>query len=392
MADWESDTAEETGKQSRWGRMITTAVTLFILVSFVGVILITFYNQFTGRQTLPPRLPQIAFLREDASGVWQLFVSNASTGERVTQLTSETDDVLNFAVSPAGTAVAYAVQNSDDSTTIKLVDWNGRAVSSTRTLLTCTDAVCGPLVWHPDGRRLIYERREGNTPRLWWLDTDIGETVTVLQDETAVSQNAAISADGEWLSYADPLHEEMVLYAFGVATQQRMTNLLGSTAVWHPNLPQFLFSDFDLLVYHGDENQSNHEEHSHDFAQAVHLYLGNTNQEWFPLLSETGNVDDANPAWSPDGNWIAFGRKPIRTTAGRQLWIMRADGTEARPLTDSLTIHHGPPVWSPDGRYLLFQQFDTTDPTALPQIVLLEVSTGAITPLVENAILPAWIQ
>lgn len=392
MVEWESELEEETGKPGKWGRVIITAVTLLILVSFLGVILITFYNQFTGRQTLPPRLPQIAFLREDTGGVWQLFVSNAPTGERVNQLTTEPGDVLNFAVSPTGTAVAYATQNEDGSTTLKLFDWNGRAASNVRPLLTCADAVCGQMVWHPDGRRLIYERREGNTPRLWWLDTQTGETVTVLQEETAVSQNAAISADGQWLSYADPLNTETVLYEFGVGTQQKVTNLLGSTAVWHPHLPRFLFSDFDLLVYHGDENQTSHEEHSHDFAQAIHLYLGNTSNEWFPLLSETGNVDDANPAWSPDGNWIAFGRKPIRTTAGRQLWLMQADGTEARPLTDTLTIHHGPPVWSPDGRYLLFQRVDVNNRAAPPEIALLEVSTGAITPLVENGILPAWIR
>lgn len=392
MAEWESEEVEETGKPGKWGRVITTAVTLLIFVSFLGVILITFYNQFTGRQTLPPRLPQVAFLREDTSGVWQLFVSNTPAGERVNQLTTEPEDVLDFAVSPTGTAVAYATQNADGGTTLKLLDWNGRTASNIRTLLTCVDAVCGQMVWHPDGRRLIYERREGNTPRLWWLDTQTGETVTVLQEATAVSQNAAISADGEWLSYADPLNEETVLYAFGVGAQQKVTNLLGNTAVWHPTISQFLFSDFDLLVYHGDDNQTGHAEHSHDFAQAIHLYRGNTNNEWHPLLSETGNVDDANPAWSPDGNWIAFGRKPVRTTAGRQLWVMRADGTEARPLTNSLTIHHGPPVWSPDGRYLLFQQFDTTNRTTPPQIALLEVSTGAVTPLVENGILPAWIR
>jgi TolB protein len=391
MAEWESDEVEETGKPGKWGRAITTAVTLLILVSFLGVILVTFYNQFTGRQTLPPRLPPIAFLREDANGVWQLFLTNAPTGEKVTPLTFETEDVLHFAVSPTHTAVAYTIKNSDDSSTIKLFDWNGRAADNHREMLTCTEAICGPLVWHPDGRRLIYERREGNTPRLWWLDTQTGESVTVLADETAVSQNVAISADGQWLSYADPLNEEMALYAFGAGTQQRLTNVLGSTAVWHPTLPQFLFSDVDLVVYHGDQNQTSHEEHSHDFAEAIHLYLGNTDQVWYPLLSQMGQVDDANPAWSPDGNWIAFGRKPAQTNAGRQLWLMRADGTEARPLTESLTIHHGPPVWSPDGRYLLFQRFDTADPAAAPGIALIEVSTGNVTRLLENGILPAWI-
>jgi len=391
MTEWESEAEEETGQTGKWGRVITTAVTLLILVSFLGVILITFINQFTGRQTLPPQLPQIAFLQEDANGIWQLVVSNAPSGDKIVPLTTETTDISTFAVSPLGTAVAYTKANADGSTEIKLLDWDGRAASNIRSIYHCP-AACRQLVWHPDGRRLIYEQREGSSPQLWWLDTQTGETVTVLADDTAVSQNAAFSADGNWLSFADPHNEELVLYALGEGSQNRLTNLLGGPAVWHPALPKFLFSDFDLLVLHGDNNETDHQDHDHDFAQSIHLYLGNTDNEWQPLLSDAANVDDANPAWSPDGEWIAFGRKPIRTSAGRQLWLMRADGSEARPLTDSLTVQHGPPVWSPDGRYLLAQRYDTADTAAMPEIILLEVSTGSVTPLVKDAVLPAWIQ
>jgi TolB protein len=38
---------------------------------------------------------------------------------------------------------------------------------------------------------------------------------------------------------------------------------------------------------------------------------------------------DRDPAWSPDGRWIAW----TRTVSGqRQIWIMAADGTGPRPL------------------------------------------------------------
>jgi TolB protein len=306
-------------------------------------------------------------------------------------LTQEANDVLEFAVSPLGAAVAYTVARADGGTSLKLLNWDGRIASQARILEACAAISCGQLVWHPDGRRLIYERRIGNRPQLWWLDTQTGETVTVLADDTAVSQAAAFSAAGAWLSYADPANEETVLYEFATGKQQQVTNGLGSTAVWHPIHLQFLFSDFDLLVYHGDENTSPHAEHEHDFAQAIHLYLGEPEEASTALLSETGNVDDANPAWSPDGQWIAFGRKPLRTSAGRQLWLMRADGSQARALTDDLSLSYGPPVWSGDGRYLLFQRFDTTTPEAAPGLWLLEINTGNFIHLAESAILPAWL-
>jgi TolB protein len=391
MSEQEADELDEPDEAGKGRQVMTTAVILLILVSFLGVIFITFYNQFTGQQTLPPQLPPVAFLREAAAGTWQLFVTNAPVGDTVTQLTEETSDVLEFAVSPSGEVIAIVVARTDGGTDLKLLDWNGRTANHSRTLLECPAQNCGRLAWHPDGRRLIYERRQGNTPTLWWLDAQTGETITVLADGTAVSQAAAISADGTWLSYADLANGEMVLYEFGGGAQQRLTNGLGSTAVWHPSQPQFLFSDYDLLVYHGDENETDHQEHAHDFAETIHLYLGDSSGDWKPLLSETGNVDDANPAWSPDGKWIAFGRKPIGTTAGRQLWLMRADGGEARALTEELNVNHGPPVWSEDGRYLLFQRFDTTTPDTPPGIWLLEVSTGEMTAVTENGILPAWL-
>lgn len=384
--------AEEDGDEpGRGTRPLTTAVTLLILTSFIGVILITFYNQFTGRQTLPADLPRVAFLAEDADGVWQLFATEAFTEEPATQLTTEANDVLEFAVSPTGTAVAYVTTRPDGGTDLKLLDWNGRAAANHHLLFDCLDDTCGRLVWHPDGRRLIYERRQSNTPRLWWLDTVTGESVTVLADETAVSQSAALSADGHWLSYADPLNEKMGLYELGTGFQEQLVNVLGNTAVWHPVNEQFLFSDVDLLLLHGDDNQTPHDEHSHDAVESIHLYLGGIGGNANPLLSDSSQVDDGNPAYSPDGNWIAFGRKPYGTTAGRQLWLMQADGTESRPLTDELTIHHGPPSWSPDGRFLLFQRFDTVTPDAQPGIWLLEVGTGKMTAVVESGILPEWI-
>jgi hypothetical protein len=71
-----------------------------------------------------------------------------------------------------------------------------------------------------------------------------------------------------------------------------------------------------------------------------------------------------DPAWSPDGRWIAYSKyHPGYTGNGRllaaQLSIIRADGTRERAITtpghDRLNEN---PSWSPDGRLIVFEQHD----------------------------------
>ncbi|MFG2514095.1 serine hydrolase [Streptomyces sp. NPDC048584] len=62
-----------------------------------------------------------------------------------------------------------------------------------------------------------------------------------------------------------------------------------------------------------------------------------------------GHADTA-PAWSPDGDRIAF----LRGGDGpAQVWLLPADGGEPEPVTE-LPLGAGTPVWSPDGAAIAF--------------------------------------
>ena len=62
---------------------------------------------------------------------------------------------------------------------------------------------------------------------------------------------------------------------------------------------------------------------------------------------------DSNPAWSPDGNRIAFFSN--RENARGAIYTMAADGSDVRGMTpQSLYVLQESPLWSPDGRYIAF--------------------------------------
>ena len=334
--------------------------------------------------------PPILFLAEDANGRLQLYTATPANWQPQ-KLTQETADILNFAPSPNGQQIAYAAALPDGLSQIKLLSLNDGRASYPQTILTCPDAECSQPVWHPDGRRLLYERREPpnfSRPQLWWLDSQSGETRLLLEEETAIGSNARFSPDGNWVSFASSPEVGIRLYNFVDGRSLTFPSDVGTPVAWHPYGNQLLFQNSRQVIFHGEDNDD-HDEHGHDFATAVSLYLASLGTQSTQLLSSDGAFNDGNAVYSPDGEWIVFGRRLARTNSGRQLWLMRADGSEAHALTEEIDTHFGPPHWSPDGRYMLFQTYSSNAPDQFPSITLLEVTTGEFTNL-GSGILPIW--
>ena len=66
-------------------------------------------------------------------------------------------------------------------------------------------------------------------------------------------------------------------------------------------------------------------------------------------VSNDPDGPDIQPAWSSDGSMIAFIKQNFGGTSA--LWVMDADGSNQKPLTDAETINIHP-NWSPDGTEL----------------------------------------
>ncbi len=72
---------------------------------------------------------------------------------------------------------------------------------------------------------------------------------------------------------------------------------------------------------------------------------------WTSTLEDTrAPIRDGGPSWSPDGSRIAFHSS---RTGGGDIYVMNADGSGVRQLTDH-PASDGSPSWSPDGKQILF--------------------------------------
>ncbi len=109
-----------------------------------------------------------------------------------------------------------------------------------------------------------------------------------------------------------------------------------------------------------------------------------------PATRITDVFNDARqPAWSPDGQTIAFF---AYRDGGYDLWAVNPDGTNQRKLTTG-AFDDREPVWSHDGRRLAFSS-DRGDPLGSNyNIWTLEVATGALTQLTTHPAedsMPSW--
>ena len=345
------------------------------LIALNGAVLV---HDRLRRVVAANRPPQIVFISEDEQGIFQLNTVDPQQAQ-TEYLTDGTRDVIDYDIAPAGDQIAFSLSDSDGSHDLYLLDLTRR---NTRLVVECVDASCTQPVWSPNGERLVYERRNlpapqapPGPPRLWWLELDSRETAPVFDDSQQLGFGASFSSDGEWLAMVVPLREEIMSINLRTGSAVTLDSSTGESPVWGPDNTLF-FTEIDLR---GE-------------VLAVHLFQADLQTgEVKDLTGEDTLFNDGSIQWHAQSNRLVFTRKPARTAAGKQVWLVDDDGQNPVSITDDIEIHNGLPQWSPDGRFLAVQRFQITEPYAEPEIWLLDLENGTERLIIKPGSRPSWI-
>jgi len=101
--------------------------------------------------------------------------------------------------------------------------------------------------------------------------------------------------------------------------------------------------------------------------------------------AESGLAGAGEPAWSPDGNWIAFEGAGTTGFQHGKIWLMHPDGTDAHIFVGTMGVppEESSPTWSPDGRQIAF--CESIPGRGVCSIASVDVATGTVQTVTINA-------
>ena len=282
----------------------------------------------------------------DVGGTPSIFRLDVGSGE-VTRLTD--GDSPDW--SPDGSRIAFSREDQGD-----LQVWvMDRDASGLRTL----GQGLGP-VWSPDGSRIAFSRSPIDEGDLLVMDAD-GSGVTPL----AGGSDFAWSPDGARIATVTGSSQPDLMVVD--ADSSGSTRLAaGQYPAWSPDGTRIAFVPWDepvrliqvIDVESGDRSTIAQEISdpygpvwSPDGTRIAFISVGG--DLWVapagggqPVRLTNGLQTAYAPAWSPDGAWIAFTVQTVGADfVSSDIWLVRADGANARPLTTTGTALR--PAWRP---------------------------------------------
>ncbi len=346
------------------------------------------------RFTFSVRQPQVAFLAP-ADGVPQnIWIVDPADPAAARQVTFTTSDIFNYDVSPDGARIAFAEHNSETNTfDIKVLDLS---TGSVQRLTDCVDSDCTTPAWRPDGRMIAYERVDHNTAlgnvgvsptRVWLLDltTDPPANRPLFADSQILGYGPEWSPDGRLLAVFDNSSQAILVYDFEQDEVMSIPSNHGTVGAFSPDGQQLVYPQVVLM----------------EGGARSHLAIASLETRRLTSLTPPEEpVDDQRAAWSPDGRFLALGRRYLddRYTSGRPVYLLDTETGEVALLLDGQRYYNGYFEWAPAGQQLVVQRFPQppedgpppADPPR-PEIWVVDVADGSQTRVATNAFWPRWV-
>lgn len=212
--------------------------------------------------------------------------------------------------------------------------------------LTREQARCNSPSLSPDGRLLVYSRRDHDNWDLFLRALDSEESTNLTAGSAADDRQPAFSPDGRRIAFRSERDGGGIFVMDLAGNSVRRVADFGYHPSWAPDGKRLVFSS-DTFA----------EPEDGPARRASVLFVAELDSNTVRALTSAEVVWDAvQPAWSPHGDRIAFwGSGP---DGKRDLWTVSAseaspENLRATPVTSDEWIDWSP-AWSPDGRYLYF--------------------------------------
>ena len=277
---------------------------------------------------------------------WQRAEAQARSGSGATRAITVDDyfrilDVGQPEISPDGQWVAYSVRTKmlkEDKNESRL--WMVAAKGGEPIPLTAEGVSSGHARWSPDGKYLAFtSARNGGKGQVWLLNRLGGEAVKLTDEVQGVD-------DFEW----SPEGGRLVLVLHDPKPEDAEAKDGEKAAPKPKTQPPYVI---DRLQFKRDTI-------GYLDRRRGHLYVFDVEKKTTTQIT-SGDYDDGQPAWSPDGKQIAFtsNRSTPDPDASRDsnIWIVAADNTDKGAHLTQLTTNPAPddqPTWSPDGKWIAY--------------------------------------
>jgi TolB protein len=201
--------------------------------------------------------------------------------------------------------------------------------------------------WSPDGKKLLFVAPGGSEGGkqygrdIWVMDAD-GSNPVDLTRRVGDDREPAWSPDGKMIAFSNDGREDKIrqLYLMSVdgSNQTKISDqFIEAMPAWAPDMKWLAYvisgNGYPFLYLRGNVN-------------------GFSTPQPYDRFSVTGRLGQvAQPAWSPDGNQIAY----VRLDGGhKQIWSVRAasGGRDLSQLTKGPGDQN--PAWSPDSHWIVY--------------------------------------